>query len=376
MNRVIFPVVNLVCLGLIIYELKNFSTQNLSQAILVISKYLIMISLLVFSRPTKDFRFSFTSVISTLATFIMPMFLEYQAISLNYYQFVVFLFTFVFFNILLIISYFSLGRNLSVTPEVKNIVTSGMYEFVKHPIYSQYISIIVLYTTYFFSFRNLTITVIFCISMYFRAKEEEKLLNTSAIYRKKFINKPMFLSRASFLILVCSMMAFFILKTKNRSIKKEIRVHLGYPAYSLYPHIYDDWGGVFIGNHIYKRLLPSKKKIENHIAENFRISCVGSRDYNKECKKVEINFSVKPFKDCNGVGYDFEDIKKELLIILKKKNWVLPNVEFCQASRGNICLQGDNVRDIYRKFDNLYFRFGWSKRKTYKDLIGSGKYCL
>jgi protein-S-isoprenylcysteine O-methyltransferase Ste14 len=70
----------------------------------------------------------------------------------------------------------TLRRSFSITVEARDLVTSGPYRFVRHPIYSGEILTVLAVTVWRFSLLNLLIITLFVVVQLLRAKwEEDKL---------------------------------------------------------------------------------------------------------------------------------------------------------------------------------------------------------
>lgn len=72
-----------------------------------------------------------------------------------------------------------LNRNLSPFPTPKNnssLIQSGLYKYVRHPIYSGIIFFVFGSSLYFASVYKMSISVLLLILFYYKSKYEEKLL--------------------------------------------------------------------------------------------------------------------------------------------------------------------------------------------------------
>ena len=81
--------------------------------------------------------------------------------------------------IVMIWSRVTLGKNWSaniVLKEGHELITSGPYSFVRHPIYSGLLLMILGVTLYVGSFAWLVLFVLFFIGAYFKAMKEEELM--------------------------------------------------------------------------------------------------------------------------------------------------------------------------------------------------------
>lgn len=158
-----------------------------------------------------------------------------------------------------------------------------------------------------------------------------------------------------------------------------IKMLFTYPVTYLEPTLYDDWETVFIGNHIYPRLLPEKDKPEiPFLTPEVSLSCAdpAGLDVQSSCRRVKVIFSPRPFSDCLGRAYRVEDLRREFEALLKAKTWALPKWERCPAAADQVCVIGNNTGDVERRLRNVNFRFGWAKRRASDRLFGAGPYCL
>lgn len=89
-----------------------------------------------------------------------------------------------FYIIFLLASFLSLGRNVSILPSLKMVITSGPYKIVRHPIYATTIYLFSLYLVVFPSLRALLAAVLMACGMFLRAREEEALLDDLEVYRE------------------------------------------------------------------------------------------------------------------------------------------------------------------------------------------------
>ncbi len=85
--------------------------------------------------------------------------------------------------ILSISAVLTLGRSFGIVPANRGIKTTGLYRFVRHPIYSCYLIFDIFFITLRFSWFNTLISVIFFAATYLRATYEENLLNQDPVYR-------------------------------------------------------------------------------------------------------------------------------------------------------------------------------------------------
>lgn len=84
--------------------------------------------------------------------------------------------------ILVLATYLSLNRSFGIGPALRDVKTSGLYHFIRHPMYASYLFIYLGYILTSFSFINLILMIVVCFSQVKRALYEEHLLQTSDEY--------------------------------------------------------------------------------------------------------------------------------------------------------------------------------------------------
>lgn len=169
----------------------------------------------------------------------------------------------------------------------------------------------------------------------------------------------------------------------GRTLKMEsaapLRMLFTYPITYLSPVLYDDWETVFVGNHIYVRLLPEDDKPSvPYLTKEIDVKCVepAGDDIGPACRKLRVAFAPRGFADCAGRRYEAGDIRKEFEALLAAKSWSIPGWRRCDGDAGEVCVTGKNTGDIRRRLKNLNFRFGWSKQRAEDTVFGAGPYCL
>ena len=79
-------------------------------------------------------------------------------------------------NTLSVMALYSLGRAFSIMAEARQLVTTGMYRYCRHPLYfSEGIAVIGVVTLYF-SPINIVVAILYVTLQYGRIREEEKIL--------------------------------------------------------------------------------------------------------------------------------------------------------------------------------------------------------
>lgn len=172
--------------------------------------------------------------------------------------------------------------------------------------------------------------------------------------------------------------ALLIQRPRPQETPSPLVVQFAYPVTSIDPSAYDDWESVFIGNHIYRRLLPEDDKPWiSYVTKKLEITCAKPLGaILGDCYSVRLSFKVLPFSDCEGRRYDATDVRAELAQVLSAKAWILPGWEACGGKQDEVCILSKNFPDTERRLRNVYFRFGWRKSTPSDRTFGSGTYCL
>lgn len=371
----------LICLVLVDL-LKDYNTLSTIDLIIFSNKILkpaILIFLISYSKnilnnrlnwgPTLGLLLSFAGVYLFKAfnvTYPLGIWISYYALGL-------------FNSIFLLISFIYLGRNFSIFPSLHKITDSGPYSLVRHPIYAIYISFYFAFTLIYTSFLNLLGFVCLLSGLFIRIYYEEKVLENDQKYLeyKKAVKNRLL---GWFTMLPVAPLIFFIFfyhygykKLQNKEI---IDVVTASKLQELSPLKYDEWGTIFIGNHIFPRLIPNKDRNEiEAISSEYTNKCL--MEENKVCTKHKLVFKIKAFKSCSGLEMTAQIFKRELKSILEEKNWILSDWGFCESSHADeICIIASGVRDIERRLDSIYLRFGWSISDSKDRLFGLYPYCL
>ena len=82
-----------------------------------------------------------------------------------------------------ILSYLSLNRSFGLVPAERKVKTSGLYRFVRHPIYASYIILLLGYVISNYSLVNLAISIAVTVLLIIRLNREEKFLLKNEGYR-------------------------------------------------------------------------------------------------------------------------------------------------------------------------------------------------
>lgn len=81
-----------------------------------------------------------------------------------------------------LISFIFLGRNFSIFPGLRSIVSIGTYRIIRHPGYLGELIMTFACTISQITILNNVVFIVFLLSLIFRIKEEEKLLSESCDY--------------------------------------------------------------------------------------------------------------------------------------------------------------------------------------------------
>ncbi len=284
--------------------------------------------------------------------------------------------TLLFYILLIFYSGFSLGKNFGIFPNSNNLVSTGPYSSIKHPLYSCYIHIFIIFTSLNLTLLNLLLLILFCIGIYLRSSEEEKLLTLATDYSSSMSLKPRYFK----LEISLPTLIFLIVLTAQTNLKKNhsISINISYPVYSTHPHKVDDWSSFFAINHIFPRIIERNGDFrKNGIFMERSIHCTDANDspISNTCKSIQFNYQLKDnLYGCNKRKYSDNDFKYELEEILKFKNWILPNFKWCDNNQK--CFTFSKVDNIQNNLESIYLRFGWSISKKTDLIFGILPNCL
>lgn len=382
-DRIVVPVGMLLPVVLATRYLgESLTWQSAIQALI---KPLLIIAFIWRARPPKKSVINFQSCFGITVSFLAPCILSPASTGQSALLLISGTAAGIFYFIMLGYGMLKLGRNFGVAPSLRNIVEGGPFKLVRHPIYSCYLHLTIVFVTIFLTWMNALSLLILWLGLFIRAREEEKILMHDPAYKDLMLMikcrffSPWF-SFPSILVLLVAALSYFGPAYSWAQSKNVVVAQLGNPVLSLDPLVYDDWASVFVGNHLYPRFVaePTRPWIP-FVAHDLQIICSDplSKNISTNCKKVQVEFFPKPFNDCMGRSIDRDTIQTEFFKTLRKKTWILPGWAPCKASgKTSVCVTAKNVSDIPRRLQNLYLRFGWSKTTSADLRIGSGPYCL
>ncbi len=279
----------------------------------------------------------------------------------------------VFYILILIISLTYLKNEFTILPGFKRLQKSGLYAVVRHPIYSSYIHLGLLYVIINPHILNTVCVVLIFIGLELRSSAEEQLIFRFENEYYNLMPKTKFFHFALSVPLLC-LAIYACFKPTNS--KTTLNVNIAYPIYSLTPHYADDWSSFFVMNHIYPRFnsRPGTYR-SNSIFKSRRVVCEtpSHSPYSQECGTVNVHYEIKEnLKGCNGQPYTTEHFQTELKKITDNKNWIFPGFQRC----GDGCFSFQNVKNIQDHFDSIYLRFGWSLNNEKSARFGIEPNCL
>lgn len=263
-----------------------------------------------------------------------------------------------FYLFLMFGALFQIRSNFTVLPGFKSLETRGLYSIVRHPIYSSYLHLSLIYLL--INLTSLNALLVACVfsGINIRAQAEEKIIQHNDKNYVRVMPKFRYFQCLLTTPLILLVTYSFIIRQSNHN---QLSVHLAYPIYSLKPHQADDWSSFFVMNHIYPRFNSRIGEFRsNSIFDRKEVICSDGKTpvFSPDCKTVKVLYEVKSnLEACNSKPYNDEDFENELSEIQRSKNWIFPNFQFC----GKGCFEFSNVANIQDRFDSIYLRFGWSK---------------
>lgn len=340
----------------------------------------LVLALLITSHPPKKVEAGLRAYVGILLSFAAPWFFELPTGHAPPLISVLTLGTSLFYLTFLGVSYAALGRNLGVLPSVKKLTSHGPYSIVRHPIYSAHILLASTLCAAQPSIRNGLACLMLTAGILLRIAAEERLLLSESDYRDYAARVPRRLATLSLfapiIALVLAKGAYHLKIAPAASTRIEMQT--SFPVLSLAPLVYDDWASVFVGNHIYPRLLPETgREWIPSIADEIKFVCLENGPSRLHpCKRERLLLKFREFTSCQGRKIDRVSLRREILAILEAKNWILPGHKTCQSDDSDLCLEYAGIPDVTRRLQNVYFRFGWSGQDFSKNLIGVAPYCF
>lgn len=351
----------------------NLTHYRLADFFLSIGKVVLLILLVLVSSNPSEARRGLVLWCAVILSYVSFLMLGPTSIKLNEISIIALIFSALFYTVIIFWSYFTLGRSFSVLPDRREIKIHGPFRLVAHPIYFSCALLVVSYVSSYPSVKNVIFLSLFVVSLGYRGHCETELLMRDETYKKYrndlSIRGVVALALPAFISIIVSI--FFPAKLKMPVLKVSTNI----PYYSLSPLRYDDWTSVFIGNHIWARLIPeqSRKNVVSVLAD-YKIDCA----HNTDCSRKKLLGQLASLKDCSGRVVGKKQVIAELELILASKQWILPKSRLCSSDADSICIEFNAVDNIHERLQAVYFRFGWSRYQldTPIGLIGSSNYCL
>ena len=339
----------------------------------------MVLALLLGSRPPKRSVPAASACVGIALSFAAPWFMQPPIGKAPAAVSAAILATSLFYFGLMVWSYAALGRNLGVIPSIKALSLHGPYRLLRHPIYASHIllaaTLLVARTTP----ANALALTLLVTGILLRVAEEEKLLMTETAYRAYAESAP---SRLMAPTLLVPLAAAILLKSafalRGPRPPERLRVQTSFPVLSLHPLVYDDWASVFVGNHIYPRLLsePGREWIPPAAHEALYECVEPGASQLSPCRKERLLLKLREFVSCAGRPITRAMIAGEISRTLDSKNWILPGHARCSRAGYDVCLEYGGIPDAGRRLQNVYFRFGWSVQDFSADSIGVAPYCF
>lgn len=320
----------------------------------------LVVALLMFISTNGQRIINFRTSIGLILSFGSIYFLNTEVVVFNPTLNLLISASLIFYISLTLVSILNLGKSFSILPSKGKLVSSGIYSIIRHPIYSSYLHILIVFVIIHPSLRNLLILIIFYLGLLIRSIEEEKALEEGNSYSERMLHKNRFFhySVSSPVILIL----LFLILGHMRTNKTVVNVNISGPIFSLSPVEADDWSSFFVMNHIFNRFVERPGEFRsNVIISKKELSCENSSQslLSLSCKRVVLKFKIRDgIKGCNEKEYTESHFRNEIETISRLKNWILPNFQWCNDSLD--CFSFDNVPNIQNHLESIYLRFGWS----------------
>lgn len=142
----------------------------------------LILALILIARPAQKIKVNVASLSGVLITYLVPLFFKATPARLNIVTQGATISATAYYLFLLFASYFSLGRNFGIMPTIRNVVSSGPYTQIRHPIYASYIHLAAVFTLASLTVRNVMLTLLFTLGFFLRLREEECVLAQDPAY--------------------------------------------------------------------------------------------------------------------------------------------------------------------------------------------------
>lgn len=354
-----------------------------SSTVFALAKPLAIVILLLASKKTSSQRISPLAALGVCLAFGSPIFFQtlphFQLSSANILP--LYIGSAVFYILFVLAAHFNLGRNFSITPAYKGVSDDGLYKLVRHPIYTGYLGLSLIFLAFNLSVANIIVFLLLALGLHLRSVEEEKVLQEHSQDYVKYLRltKFRFFHPAVMLpaLITLGFQSFNSLNadvSATRAIKDKLDIQLAYPVQSLNPTIYDDWSSVFVANHVLRPLLNAQNNTAlEAVSDSLDVECLPSSE---SCSESTLRIKFNTFDDCMGRPYRVSDLVAEFYEILDKKKWLVPGWKKCELLESSeACIVFPTIDDIQRRMEAIYFRFGWSKLQESDASIGAGPYC-
>lgn len=213
LEKIIFCTLFVYSSGALYTQVKEVS--DLTSSFLVALNIVMLLTIAFFlasSMKPKEFNLSIKSILGVIlfsSSFLIGF--ESSKITTNGYVFIIFYFFKVMSLLLLIVSYLSLGNNMGVIPAKREITYKWSYQYLKHPIYSFWIFIVILITIEYPTLKNIISSLLLTLGFYLKAIEEERVLSSDSQYKKYSLEKKYLLFHPVMVSILLLLLVFKLL---------------------------------------------------------------------------------------------------------------------------------------------------------------------